>query len=126
MFQILSGSDGSVLGVEISERYTKEDVEALKKVFEEKLAAGHDRVNVLVKVDKLDLTKVDLGAFIKDSRYALGHMKQLRHIAVVGHSKLQSFFIKADNVILGKENEELIERYFDVADIQAAWDFVGS
>jgi hypothetical protein len=124
MFKILDGSEGDVLGVEISERYTKDDVEQLKKAFEAILAAGNERVNVLAKIDSLGLTKIDMGAFIDDSRFALGHMKQLRHIAVVGNSGLQKILVQADNLILGKPEEELIEKYFDAADIDQAWAFV--
>ncbi len=126
MFKVLDGSAGDVLGVEISESYTKDDVEQFKKAFETALAAGHDRVNVLAKIDNLGLTKIDLGAFIDDSRFALGHMKQLRHIAVVGNSGLEKLLVQADNFILGKPKEELIEKYFDAADMDQAWAFVRS
>jgi hypothetical protein len=53
-------------------------------------------------------------------------MKQLRHIAIVGHSGLVKTLVKADNRILGNPGEDLVEKYFDVSDIDSAWEFVRS
>lgn len=125
MFQVLK-SEGNVLGIEIKEEYTKDDVEAFKKAFESKLAEGHDRVNVLVKMDQLSLTKIKLSAFVEDSFYSLKYLDKLRHIAVVGDSKLEKAIIELDNKMLGNEKKDLIEKYFDVSDMDKAWDFVRS
>ncbi len=126
MFQVLDGSEGNVLGVEISSEYTKEDVEELKKIFEGKIAEGHDRVNVLFKIDNLNLGKIHVNAFIDDSMYALKHLDQLRHIAVVGDSKLEKALVELDNKLFGRKKKELIEKYFNVANIDKAWEFVRS
>jgi len=126
MFQVLEGSEGNVVGVEISGEYTKEDVEELKKIFEGKIAEGHDRVNILFKIDNLDIGKIHVSAFIDDSMYALKHLDQLRHIAVVGDSKLEKALVELDNKLFGKKKEELIEKYFNVADIDKAWEFIRS
>ena len=53
-------------------------------------------------------------------------MKNLRHIAVVGHSKLEKFLIELDNKLAGIVKKGLIEKYFDVADMDNAWEFVRS
>lgn len=126
MFKVLEGSEGNVLGIEISSEYTKEDVEAFRKAFEEKIAEGHDRVNVLAKIDRLNLGKIHVNAFIEDSMYALKHLDQLRHIAIVGDSKLEKVLVELDNKLFGKKKRELVEKYFDVADIDRAWEFVNS
>ena len=126
MLQILEESEGNVLGIEIIGEYTKEDVEEFKKVFEGKIAEGHDRVNALVKIDNLNLGKIHVNAFIEDSMYALKHLDQLRHIAVVGDSKLKKMLVELDNKLFGKKKQEFIEKYFDVADIDKAWEFVSS
>ncbi|NQU14060.1 MAG: STAS/SEC14 domain-containing protein [Desulfobacteraceae bacterium] len=126
MFQILEGSEGNVVGVEISGEYTKENVEELEKIFEGKIAKGYDRLNLLFKIDNLNIGKIHVNAFIEDSRYALKHMDQMRHLAIVGDSKLEKVLIELDNKLFGKEKEELIEKYFDVADIDNAWEFVRS
>ncbi len=126
MFQILDGSEGNVVGVEISGEYTKKDVEELEKIFEGKVAEGHERLNLLFKIDNLNLGKIHVSAFIEDSKYALKHMDQMRHLAVVGDSKLEKVLVELDNKLFGKKKEELIEKYFNVADIDKAWEFVRS
>jgi len=126
MFQILDGSEGNVVGVEISGEYTKEDVEELKKIFEGRIDEGHDRINFLCKIDKLNMGKIHISAFIDDAMYALKHLDQLRHIAVVGDSKIEKVLVEMDNKLFGKKKEGLIEKYFNVADIDKAWGFVRS
>ena len=126
MYKILEGSEGNVLGVEVIGGYLKKDVEELKKICDEKIAEGHGKLNFLMKIDQLDFGKSELSAFYEDSKYALSHMKNLRHIAVVGNSKLEKTLIELDNKLLGKPKKELIEKYFDVGDMDKAWDFVRS
>ena len=126
MFKILEGSEGDVLGVEVVGGYMKADIEELKKICDAKLAEGHDKLNFLMKIDQLDFKKSDLKAFYEDAKYALSHMKNLRHIAVVGHSNLEKILIELDNKLLGSTRKELIEKYFDVGDMDKAWEFVRS
>jgi len=126
MFKILEGSEGDVLAVELVGGYTKEDVEELKKICDNKIAEGHEKLNFLFKIDRLDFGKTELGALYKDSKYALSHMKNLRHIAVVGHSKLEKILVEMDNKLLGSQEKKRVERYFDVSDIDNAWKFVRS
>ncbi len=126
MFSVLEASSGDVLGVEISGGYTREDVAAFKEAFEKVLAEGHERINLLAKIDKLKISESEFGAFIQDARYALHELKKMRHIAVVGHGGTQAFLIKMDNLLLGNPDEELIEKFFEVEDIDQAWEFVRS
>jgi hypothetical protein len=126
MFKILEGSEGNVLGIEIVGGYLKEDIEELIKICDAKLAEGHDQLNFLMKIDQLDFKKSEFGAFYEDCKYALTHMKNLRHIAVVGHSKLEKLLIELDNKLFGSAKKGLIEKYFDVAEMDKAWDFVRS
>jgi len=126
MFKILEGSEGNVLGVEVVGGYMKEDIEELKKICDDKIAEGHGKLNFLIKIDQLEFGKSEFGAFYEDAKYAISHMKNLRHIAVVGQSKLEKILIELDNMLLGSVRKELIEKYFDVADMDKAWEFVRS
>jgi len=126
MFKVLDGSAGDVLGVEISQEYTKADVEEFKQAFEAALAEAGGKVNILVKMDQLPWSKVKLDAFVEDSRYALKFKNTMRHLAIVGDSKILEPLVRLDNLILGKPEEGLIEKYFDVNDLDQAWAFVKS
>ena len=126
MFKILDGSEGDVLGVEVVGGYLKEDIEELKKICDDKIAEGHGKLNFLIKIDQLDFGKSEFMAFYEDAKYAISHMNNLRHIAVVGHSKLEKFLIELDNKLAGIVKKGLIEKYFDVGDMDQAWEFVRS
>ncbi len=126
MIHILDGSSGDVLGVEITGGYTKEDVEVFRKAFEDVLAQGHERVNILCKIDQLKFTESEFMAFVSDGKYSLKNMDKMRHLAIVADSGIMEVLIKLDNAILGRPKEELIEKYFAVDDMEAAWAFVRS
>lgn len=126
MFQVLDGSEGNVLGVEISQGYTNQDIEQFKKAFEDVIANGNERVNLLCKIDELKISESQFKAFVEDARYALKNIDQLRHIAVVGDSKIEAAMVKVDNWIFGNKEKDRIEKYFNVADIGQAWTFVKS
>ncbi|MBU4278675.1 MAG: STAS/SEC14 domain-containing protein [Proteobacteria bacterium] len=126
MFKVLEGTGGDVLAVEISGSYTTEDAKQFENAAEAQLAQGNERINILAKIDQLDLLKIEPKAFFQDAKYALGHLKQMRHLAIVGDSKLEEVLVKLDNLILGSEKNELIEKYFNVADMDQAWKFVRS
>ena len=124
MFKVLEGSSGDVLGVEISQGYTQSDMEQFKQEFEKILGQGSSKVNILVKMDEMSVLGSEFKAVWKDSIYALKHMNQLRHIAIVGSSSALKAIIAVDNAIFGKKSEEREEKYFDLADMDKAWDFV--
>ncbi|BEQ16164.1 STAS/SEC14 domain-containing protein [Desulfoferula mesophila] len=126
MFKVLEGGEGPVLAVEISGSYTVEDVKAFEKAAEARLAQGHPRLNILIKIDRMDWLKIKPQAFFQDAKYAMEHIKQMRHLAIVGDSKLEEVLVKLDNLIFGREKQELIEKYFDVSDLDQAWEFVRS
>lgn len=126
MFKILDGSEGDVLGVEITGGYTKADVEAFKKAFNDTLGEGIERCNILVKIDEMETGESDLGAFFEDARFALKNIGKMRHIAVVGQSPIIKALVGADDFLFGDKEKELVERYFDIEDLEQAWKFVRS
>ena len=126
MFRILDGTAGDVLAVEISGGYTREDVAQFAQAFEAVLAAGHARVNVLCRIDKLALDQSELGAFVADARYGFAHLDKIRHIAVVADSGMVESLVRLDRAVFGDPDKGLDERYFDVNALAEAWAFVRS
>ena len=124
MLAFLDGSEGNVLGVEISGTYTKNDVEEFKKAFEGCLKSG-DKVNVLIKIDGLERESAELGALLEYSRYAKKNLDKFGHIAIVGHSRFDRILVKMDNIfVVADRKKGREERYFDVSEIDKAWAFV--
>ena len=122
MFAVLDGSEGNVLGVELSGAYTKNDVEAFEKAFEGCLKSG-DKVNLLVKIDGLNIGSSEFGAFWEDCRYSLKNIDKIGLIAVVGHSRFEEILVKMDNMFFADSKKGREERYFDVSEIDKAWEF---
>ncbi|MCB2188413.1 MAG: STAS/SEC14 domain-containing protein [Deltaproteobacteria bacterium] len=123
MFKMLDHGPGAALGVEISGGYTKEDFEAFKEAYEARLAQGA-KPGVLVKIDALKLSESEFKALWADASYGLSHLDKLGRIAVVGHSTVQEYLVKLDNLLLGSPKAGREEKYFDVADLEQAWTWV--
>lgn len=124
MLTVLEGSKDNVLGIEVTGGYTKPDVEAFRKAFEDVLAKGHDKVHVLVKIDAMSFKESSFGAFVEDCRYSISYLKQLGRIAVVGNSDFEKFLVKVDNFLFGSPEKGRVEKYFDASQLEDAWAFV--
>lgn len=124
MFKVLPEGEGHVLGVEVSRGYTKKDMQAFKEAFEQKIAQGHGRINLLIRLDKLNLEKVRVENYIADCNYVLSQGESLRRIAVVGNSEMARAMVTADNLLMAGPKRGITERYFDLADLEQAWEFV--
>ncbi len=124
MIKLLDGVSEKTIAFEITDGYQVEDEKALEVLFEKKLAAGITKINMLAKIDDANLTKSSWKAMMNDSIYALKHIKNCRHIAIVGHSSIQKIIIEADS-LFGNKKADLIEKYFDIADYDKALEWVG-
>lgn len=120
MIKLLEGASESTVAIEIYGGYEVKDEKFIEKMFTEKIAAGHTRVNFLAKVDKLDFSNSSWKAMWNDGMYGIKHMKNCGHIAIVGHSKLEGILVKMDNAFFSSEKADRMEKYFDVADIDNA------
>ena len=123
MFKVMDQSKGNVLGVEITEGYRVEDFEAFKKAFEE-AATDHDKVSCLCKMDEMTVAHSDFKACWKDCCYAMKNLGRLHHLAIVGHSAAIKILVGLDSLCFDSKAEDRQEKYFDIAEIDKAWDFV--
>jgi hypothetical protein len=123
VFKLLESGRKDVLGVEITGGYKVEDVEAVKRAFEERQAATGGKVNLLVKLDGLELVESQLRALWDDAAYALRNKEHIGRVAIVGDSPAEKLLARLGGRLLGgRAGRE--ERYFDVADLDRAWEFV--
>lgn len=120
---MLEGASHKTIAFEIIDGYMPEDEKAIEKLFENKIAEGHKKVNLLVKIDKFDFSHSSWKAMWNDSIYAIKHIKNCGRIAMVGHSKVEEYLIKVDNVFFQSKNDRG-EKYFDIADFDNAMGWV--
>lgn len=124
MLKILEGASQKGIAIEIIGGYEPEDEKKIEKLFDEKVAAGHDKVNLLVKTDKLSLSKSSWKAMWNDGVYAIKQFKHCGRIALVGDSSAEEFMIKIDNAFFKSEKAGRVEKYFEVCDIDKAMGWI--
>ena len=124
MLTILEGVIEKTIAVEISDKYTVKDEKEIEKMFKEKIPEGHDKINLLIKINDMKLSKSSWKAMWNDGMYAIKHLKNCGRIAVVGDSKIEAFLVKADNAIFGNKKVGTYEKFFYVIDFNKAFDFV--
>lgn len=120
MIKIIDGASKKSITFEIIDGYETNDEKSIEKLFDEKLASGITKVNLLVKIDKMNITKSSWKAMWDDGLYVLKHIKNCGHIAIVGNSKLEEFLVTADNTLFGNEKAGRVEKYFYVEDMNNA------
>jgi len=98
MIKIIETNEDNILGIEVIGGYSNADVEELIQNIDKKISEGNERLNFLFKIDKIKYGKREFAAFYKDGKsYAIKNLKNIRHIAVVGHSRLEKVLIELDN-----------------------------
>ncbi len=124
MLKMIDGASDKAITIELIDGYMPEDEKKIEKLFEEKIAAGHKKVNLLVKIDKLNLSHSSWKAMWDDSMYALKHVRNCGRIALVGHSKTEEVLIKIDNMFFENNKKDQAEKYFDISDIDNAMGWI--
>lgn len=124
MFKVMPESGDRLLAVEVLRTYSKKDVEAFDQIMDQWMARAGGRLNMLIRLDRLDLSKVSLDSYIEDCRRTLQRRDNLERIAVVGDSEMARSLVTMDNLIMANAKRGITERYFDVSEIDEAWVFV--
>jgi hypothetical protein len=112
------------LAVEVIDGFTKTDEKIFQKWFQQKRDEGYDQVNVLVKLDELKISHSSVKAFMEDTIWLLRNYKKLGHLAIVAHSKILKALVPIDNLFFERASKGRMERYFDVSQIDEAFDFI--
>jgi hypothetical protein len=116
--------ENNVLAITIIDGFTKTDVKYCQKLFDEKLAKGFEKINLLVKLDELKLSHSSTKAFFEEIVIILRNYKELKNLAIVGHSKILKAYIPIDNFFFTRLSKGSEERYFDISQMEEAMAFV--
>ena len=123
MVKLIPNMPEDVLAFDIIGEYRIKDVKILERLFLNK-TRNHKKVNILAKIDHLDLSKTTLKAFWEDFTFALQYYKDIKKIAIVGNNDFQKYIIKLDSWFFDNEKHGRVEKYFDVKEIKDARTFV--
>lgn len=118
--------ESNVLAIEVFEGFTKADEKICQKLFKEKLKHGFEKVNILIKLDEIKISKSSTKAFFEDILWSLRHYKKLGHLAIVAHSNIVKVLVPIDNLFFERASKGRYERYFDASQMEEAMMFVNS
>jgi len=124
MVEQLEVFEKNVLALEAYGGFTEVDEKYCQKLFSLKLEKGFDKVNILIKIDELKITKSSLKALLEDMVWALRNYKKMGRMAIVANSSIIEKLVTIDNLFFSKESEGRLEKYFDVSEMKQALAFV--
>ncbi|GGG49279.1 STAS/SEC14 domain-containing protein [Bizionia arctica] len=114
----------NALAIEVIDGFTETDEKLAQKFFKEKLDEGFETVNLLVSINEYKISNTNAKAFFEDIIFVLRNYKNLGHLAIVGHSKLIKALVPLDNFFFKRLGEGKEERYFDVSQLEEAFEFI--
>ena len=116
---------GNALALELLETFTEADASLIKQLFEEKLDAGYEHVNLLIKVKDMSVMKhMSLQTFLEGELWGFKHFGKIGRCAVVAHSDFIRSVVRLENKVLHLANAAFEERYFDTAELDEALKFI--
>jgi hypothetical protein len=125
MLQQIRIFEGNALAFDLTDRFTEADAQLIERLFEEKLNAGHEHVNLLIKVKDLSVMRhMDFKAFWQGEIWGMKHFGKIGRCAVVAHSDLMKSIVGLENKMLHLANAAFEERYFDTAQLEEALKFI--
>ncbi len=126
MIEQIKTFEGNALAIEAIESFTETDMKLVHKFFEEKLAKGHEHINILIKLDELKINQINTKSFMEHIVWVLRNLKNVGNIAIVAHSNILKALIPMDNFFFERLKKGYEERYFDKSQLDKALDFIAS
>jgi hypothetical protein len=115
----------NAIALELVEPFTEADAELIRQLFDAKLNAGYQHVNLLIKVKDLSvMAHMSWKAFIKGELWGFRHFGKIGRCAVVAHSTAIKSIVNVESKILGLTNPAFEEKYFDIAELAEAITFI--
>jgi hypothetical protein len=126
MIEQIKKFQNNQLAIEVIDGFTETDEKICQKWFQQKLDEGYQQIHVLVKLDETKISHSSVKAFMEDSIWALRHYKQLGHLAIVAHSNVLKALVSIDNCFFQRASKGRLERYFDVSQLDEAFEFIST
>lgn len=124
MIEQIKTFEGNALAIEVIDGFSKTDEKLLEKFFEEKFKDNAAPINLLVQLDEVKVSKSSLKAFMEEVIWLLRNYKHMGNIAVVAHTKILKALVPIDNFFFERLQKGYHERYFDLSQIDEAFEFI--
>jgi hypothetical protein len=116
MYRILEGSQGKLLGIEVSGLLTGKDYDKLVPLLEE-LIEKEGALRLLV--DMRGFSGLDVAAFWEELGFSLRHLNDFEKIAVVGNQAWIEWWVKLTSPLIGVRAQ-----YFEAGEMGEAWSWL--
>lgn len=126
MIEQLKTFDDNKLAIEVIDGFTDTDEKLCQKLFQAKIDKGHSVINILIKLDEMKLSNTSVKAFFEDTLYSLRNYKHMGHLAIVAHTNVLKALVPIDNLFFKRSSKGQEERYFDVSQLDKAFEFIGN
>jgi len=117
MYQRKSESTETVLGYEITDRLSNEEMQQIIRELEGTIAE-FGKIRVLIDLQAFPYG--DLGALWEDLKFTVRHTKDTERLAVIGDSAWIKGSIRLFDALTATEC-----RYFDHSEVEQAWSWLG-
>ncbi len=124
MIEQIKKYQNNIIAIEVIDGFTETDEQLAQKLFSEKLSKGFENINVLVKLDEMKISKSSTKAFMEDFIWILRNYKPIGNLAIVAHSNIEKVLIPIDNFFFERLKQGFQERYFDISQIDEAYQFI--
>lgn len=121
MITKLPQSEGATIGIRVSGKVDQAQEQEWINTFDS-LIAQHNKINVLVVID--NTFSVGLEAAFTDLKWTLGHMNHMNKLAIVSSGRVIKELVDIDSFFAKMVNIE--EKYFDVNELETAWNWIKS
>jgi len=124
MVEQIKTFDKNILAIEVIDGFTETDEKFCQKLFDKKIKEGYEKINILVKLDEMKISHSSTKAFFEDAVWVFRNYKKLGHLAIVAHSNILKATVPIDNLFFRRASEGRLERYFDISQLEEAFQFV--
>jgi hypothetical protein len=114
MYEKLDRSEGNVLGYEIREAVTEEDLNEILSVLESAIEAHDEDLRILLRLDSVP--GFEFGALDDDLRFWLAHRDDIEKYAIVTDNSLIEGLVAVEDRLT-----DIGIREFDPEESEAAW-----
>ena len=81
---------------------------------------------MLIKLDEIKISQISTKAFFEHVVWVIRNLKHVGNLAIVAHSNILKSMIPIDNIFFERLKKGFEERYFDVSQLDKAFEFVES
>jgi hypothetical protein len=116
MFERLSGGSGKVLGFNISEKITGEDMHRMGAIMADAIAAS-GKIRLLIEIE--GFRHMEPNALLEKLKFAKDHAGNIERMAVLSDRVWIKSWLKVGGLLTHTEVE-----HFDRSEMEAAWEWV--